>query len=250
MTKEMREQIERLRALTPKLNAKVAKANRFLKATEALLVEELSLGVYAQTSPFEQIEEEDPFGSGEGYERWAFAYLAYGRVTGKYRLHVLRTIERRPLDGGDATWEKIDVRRADWTTIPNAEKVLAYTKIPELLNMIAEETTRAVERADATDIEMEDVFGEAPQGESPPEYLDRMAKAIDSLNEYHPTALVEKIKRKLSEPDPVEQARQAMIDIPEQVEKAKQFLAEIPRRAEEAERAATELTERVKRRRN
>src|SRR4051794_21844527 len=86
MTEQLREQIERLRSVAPKLNAATEEAARVLQEVEKFLGEVLSLGISATSSDFHE-EPADPSDAGD--ERIIVYRLAYDRLHGKFQFHTL-----------------------------------------------------------------------------------------------------------------------------------------------------------------
>ena len=93
MTKELRDSIEKIRALAPKLNAATDAAQAIVTRVEAFLNDECSIGIPAEVGACfrrdfltaDAVEDSD--GNAEDasapYERWW--HLCYERVDGKFR---------------------------------------------------------------------------------------------------------------------------------------------------------------------
>jgi hypothetical protein len=146
MTDELRQKVERLRALAPKLNAATEEAGRIVQAVETLLSEELSLGVSAMSSWFDRVALDT---DEDGTERQLVSYLTYCRYAGQYRIcvnHVTEVAGGRYVGDFDFHSEEY----VPWSSCPREVKLGSYAKLPELLDSIAEETAKLTDKAEET----------------------------------------------------------------------------------------------------
>src|SRR5271165_1685892 len=88
MTDQLKKRLDTLRALAPRLNAVTDETSKIVSAVEKTLVEEIRLGVSALSSSFSEKPGEEPGTT-------VFNYLAFRRVSGTYRIHVLHRLERQ-----------------------------------------------------------------------------------------------------------------------------------------------------------
>jgi hypothetical protein len=145
MTDELKERMARLREIAPRLNSATDQASRLVAMVEKFLVDELHIGVSTETSPFAFA----PAGQDErGNTRVASQRLAFGRVGGAYRIHVIDEVGIR--DEEQASQGSISRQETAWPSCGRETKLKAFEKLPELLDNIIKESERLAETADAT----------------------------------------------------------------------------------------------------
>ena len=86
MTDELKKRMARLRELAPRLNSATDQASRLVAMVEKFLVEELHIGISAESTEF------NSWSTGKdenGNERMCYQTLAFGRVGAGYRIHVV-----------------------------------------------------------------------------------------------------------------------------------------------------------------
>lgn len=170
MTDELQRKMDALRAAASKLNAATNQAAKTVSALDQFLGEELSLGVSARSSCFHQesaprIDDDEDLDAGE---RSIFSYLAYGRVAGTFRLHVLDSIQRRTEAGA---WEELQVQETYWSSCSREVKLRSFACLPELLETLTKITESMASGAMET--------AKAVGTPSPP--VDRKAKGTFTL---------------------------------------------------------------------
>lgn len=156
MTEELRKKLSALRAVAPRLNHETDEAAKVVEAVEKFL-EGLSLGVSAENlfdSNAEAIGDDDTSQTDREF------YLAYGRVGGKFRLHVAEKLSRTDdrTAGDDAQWANVDVSRTPWTSCPREMKLKSFASLPFLLGRIADEANRLTEGAAETSATVRDLL--------------------------------------------------------------------------------------------
>jgi hypothetical protein len=131
MTDQMKQRLDALRAVTPRLNATTDEVSNIVKSVETILTDELGIGLSAMTSHFAERPGED--------DVTVFEYLAYGRVNGSFRIHVVLSSERRNDEGSGiyGTWEVVATERVLWPSCSREQKLRAFTQLPELLEKLA-----------------------------------------------------------------------------------------------------------------
>lgn len=124
MKESLRDQIARLRTLSPKLNAVTDEATLLVEAVEHFLNEECKFGIPA----FTEISSASEDDRGAEWDRGT--RLEYSRIEGKFRL-VVSEYETDPV--GDTTISN----RMAWTASPRDTKLWTIRFIPNLLERIA-----------------------------------------------------------------------------------------------------------------
>jgi hypothetical protein len=152
MSAKLRQQIESLRSLAPLLNNATDEAAQVVQAVEQFLGEQLSLGVSAESGAFEQQPR-----TIDGTEHLTVSCLAYGRLAGKYRLHVLITTERQNLA---TPWDNgiISSEQTAWSSCPREVKLQSFSKLPELLGILAEKADQLAREVSETSTTVRDLL--------------------------------------------------------------------------------------------
>ena len=147
MAQDMNEGIDSLTAILPLLNTAMAEATAVVHAVDQFLAEELAVGPWVASRPFDT---QRAIGD-DGRELLVTAHLACGRVAGKYRLHVLNaTLDRA--EGKDQFTQIIGEERTPWLSSSREVRLQSFAMLPELLTMLANkineitaQTTKTVE---------------------------------------------------------------------------------------------------------
>jgi hypothetical protein len=147
MGQDLQEDADRLRGVVAQLNAAAAEAAAVVQAVDLFLGDELAIGVSAASRPFDTQRVQ---GNGDG-ELVLTAHLAYGRVQGKDRLHVLKATHEKN-DWNEDFTKTISEDRTPWPACPREVKLQSFAKLPELLTNlankveeVASQTTRTIE---------------------------------------------------------------------------------------------------------
>jgi hypothetical protein len=188
MTDELKKRMQKLRAIAPRLNSATDQASRLVAMVEKFLVDDLHIGVSAVSSPFST----RPAGKDEhGNPLQVDQALAFGRVGGSYRIHVLN---RTGSVDGDGRWREItEKEEVLWPSCGRDTKLKAFEKLPELLDGIISEAERLASAADATAAKVREITSadeepvEAAQGRawasgSGPAWGQQLA---DAARRYH-----------------------------------------------------------------
>jgi hypothetical protein len=121
---------------------------------EKFLVEELRIGVSAEVG-----YEELPAGTDEDNRTLKVRHaLAFGRVGGSFRIHVVR--ETIDVDDGTSARTTLAEERMLWPSCPRETKLKAFEKLPDLLDQIIEEAERLARTSEATRIKVDAMIGE------------------------------------------------------------------------------------------
>lgn len=113
MKNDLRESIEALRALAPRLNQITDQATETIKAVEQFLSDKgVGITAYAKVDG----EDDTPAGT----------YIAYKRHAGKFRIVIV-----------DSDTDGDDVNTRTWAECPRDEKLAALAQLPSLLSNIA-----------------------------------------------------------------------------------------------------------------
>ena len=135
MTDELKEAIESLREISPKLNAATDDANRVVAMVEKFLGEECSIGVEAKV----HIDEES-LPDNESKDLW----LHYCRIASKFQFAVEVTVYNNGTDESRREYF------GSWSQAPRALRLRTFPRIPKLLKEISETaktTTKKVEES-------------------------------------------------------------------------------------------------------
>jgi hypothetical protein len=147
MAQELFEGLESLSAILPQLNTVMAEATAVVHAVDQFLAEELAVGPWVASRPFDT---QRAIGD-DGRELLITSHLACGRVAGKYRLHVLNaTLDKS--DGKDAFTQIVGEERTPWLSCSREVRLQSFSMLPEVLSLLASkineitsQTTRTVE---------------------------------------------------------------------------------------------------------
>jgi hypothetical protein len=145
MTDELKNRMARLRAIAPRLNSATDQTSKLVRMVETFLVDELHIGISAETSEFNSW----PAGKDEdGNSRTVYQTLAFGRVGAAFRIHVVD--EMRIVDDEGGFQGLVSREQTPLPSCGRETKLRAVEKLPELLDMIIQETERLAETADET----------------------------------------------------------------------------------------------------
>jgi hypothetical protein len=147
MAQELYDGLESLTSILPQLNSAVAEATSVVHAVDQFLAEELAVGPWVASRPFDT---QRAIGD-DGRELVVTSHLACGRVAGKYRLHVLNaTLDR--VEGKDQFTQIIGEERTPWLSCSREVRLQSFSMLPEVLsqlatkiNEITNQTTKTVE---------------------------------------------------------------------------------------------------------
>jgi hypothetical protein len=147
MAQDTFEGLDSLTAVLPLLNTAMAEATAVVHAVDQFLAEELAVGPWVASRPFDT---QRAIGD-DGRELLVTSHLACGRVAGKYRLHILNaTLDRA--DGKDQFTQIIGEERTPWLSCSRETRLQSFAMLPELLSMLANkineitsQTTKTVE---------------------------------------------------------------------------------------------------------
>jgi hypothetical protein len=147
MAHDLSEGLESLSAILPQLNTAMAEASAVVHAVDLFLTEELAVGPWVASRPFDT---QRALGD-DGRELLITSHLACGRVAGKYRLHILNATLDRP-EGKDQYTQIVGEERTPWLSCSREVRLQSFALLPEVLsllaakiNEIAAQTTRTVE---------------------------------------------------------------------------------------------------------
>jgi hypothetical protein len=169
MGQDLQEDAERLRGVVAQLNAAAAEAAAVVQAVDLFLGDELAIGVSAASRPFDS---QRVMGSGDG-ELVVTTHLAYGRVQGKDRLHILKATHEKN-DWNEDFTKTVSEDRTPWSACPREMKLQSFAKLPELLTNLAnkvDEVTSQTSRTIETVRALIDAM-KAPQHAAPEEEED------------------------------------------------------------------------------
>ena len=147
MAQDLIDGLESLTAILPQLNTAMAEATAVVHAVDQFLAEELAVGPWVASRPFDS---QRAIGD-DGRELLITSHLACGRVAGKYRVHVLNaTLDKS--DGKDQFTQIVGEERTPWLSCSREVRLQSFSMLPEVLSQLAgkiseitTQTTRTVE---------------------------------------------------------------------------------------------------------
>ncbi|MGE3819583.1 MAG: hypothetical protein AB7I30_09115 [Isosphaeraceae bacterium] len=145
MAQELSEGLESLSAILPQLNTAMAEATAVAHAVDQFLAEELPVGPWVASRPFDT---QRAIGD-DGRELLVTAHLACGRVAGKYRLHVLNATLDRP-DGKEQFTQIVGEERTPWLSCSREVRLQSFAMLPEVLNLLAAKVTEITSQTTKT----------------------------------------------------------------------------------------------------
>ena len=155
MTDELKKRMARLRELAPRLNSATDQASRLVRMVEIFLVEELHIGISAESGAFNSWS---PGTDENGRTRMIRQTLAFGRVGTAYRIHVVD--ELIVADDEAGRHHSVSKQVTPWPSCGRETKLRAVEKLPELLDRIIQETDRLAETAGETAAKIEAMIGD------------------------------------------------------------------------------------------
>ncbi len=171
MTDELKKRMARLRELAPRLNSATDQSSRLVAMVEKFLVEELHIGISAESTEF------NSWSTGKDEndnERMVHQTLAFGRVGAGYRIHVAE--ETILVDNEGRRRERIGKQATAWPSCGRETKMRAVEKLPELLDKIIQETERLAETAGDTASKIGAMIGTTNVATATPEVAPQFLK--------------------------------------------------------------------------
>jgi hypothetical protein len=89
--------------------------------------------------------------------------VAYGRVSGKYRIHLRETTSLR---GDDDNWRVAETERIPWSSCSRELKLRTFALLPALLSKISEETQKLTQQTEETSKTVRDILSAIGDPES------------------------------------------------------------------------------------
>jgi hypothetical protein len=146
MSDVLRTRLSTLRAVAPRLNAVSDEVSEIVAKVEKTLAEELSIGISDASDAFASWPACADDDAPEPGDSFVFQSLAFGRVGGTYRIHVLQQTCDKDERGGYS--EMTTQKRIPWGSCPRETKLQAFTKLPKLLDAIISKAEKLVKAAD------------------------------------------------------------------------------------------------------
>src|SRR5262245_29002501 len=132
MARESRADLESLRLVVSQLNGALSEASGVVQDVDRYLAEQFDIGVWAITRPFDSQRT-----TGEdGRDLIVTSHLAYGKVAGRSRVHVLMAVLDKS-DGSDQYTQIVSEERTPWPLCPREVKIHSFAMMPELLGTLA-----------------------------------------------------------------------------------------------------------------
>ena len=133
---DFEKRLDSLRVLVPRINEVTDETSRIVAAVEKTLVDELGIGASAEvcfdTKDFlEPIDPDDD--DSDTVKEKVWWSLAFGRVNGTYRIHVVEERGREDNSYGDNRATLVYGETTLWPSCDRDTKLRAFEKLPELL---------------------------------------------------------------------------------------------------------------------
>src|SRR5690348_11253576 len=113
MARETRADLDSLRVIVSQLNGALSEASGVVQDVDRSLAEEFDIGVWAISRPFDS----QRASADDGRELLVTSHLAYGKVAGRTRIHVLTaTLEKA--EGTDQFTQIVAEERTPWPLCP------------------------------------------------------------------------------------------------------------------------------------
>jgi hypothetical protein len=148
MVSELNKRLRALRDIAPEVNAVADEANQTIKMVEKTLVDELKLGISARSDAFScdryRVGVDD-----ETVDEEQEKYLAFGRVSGTYCLHVVEAVYREGEQRGSFE-EEVDSTAIPWSQCDREIRLMAFKQLPTLLDRILARAKDILEAARRT----------------------------------------------------------------------------------------------------
>jgi hypothetical protein len=132
MARETRADLESLRLIVSQLNGALAEASGVVQDVDRYLAEQFDIGVWALTRPFDS----QRTAGDDGRDLIVTSHLAYGKVAGRNRVHVLTAVLDRA-EGSDQYTQIVSEERNPWPLCPREVKLHSFAMLPELLGTLA-----------------------------------------------------------------------------------------------------------------
>lgn len=132
MARETRADLDSLRVIVSQLNGALSEASGVVQDVDRYLAEEFDIGVWAISRPFDS----QRAAAEDGRELLVTSHLAYGRVAGRTRIHVLTaTLEKA--EGSEQFTQIVAEERTPWPLCAREAKLHSFAMLPELLGTLA-----------------------------------------------------------------------------------------------------------------
>ena len=130
--------------IAPRLNSATDQASKLARMVERFLVDELQLGISAEC----EFDRDETGADSQNNRVCVVRSLAFGRASGAFRIHV--AVETGVLDHEGEWSHTIDKVQIPWPSCDRETKLLAFEKLPALLDQIIGEAERLTWVADLT----------------------------------------------------------------------------------------------------
>ena len=137
-----------LRELAPALNKAADDAAKIMQEAENLLTKELSIGVVAEVYVNEL---------SLSPKKTLVTRLSHCRVDGKFRIAVLKEIGTGTAADQAWTWEEKEL--TPWAECPRDVKLETFPSLPDLLEEIIKEATKAKDNVEKTTATVRQILG-------------------------------------------------------------------------------------------
>jgi hypothetical protein len=172
MGNELKKRIAALRGISPRLNSVTDQVSEIVRSVEKTLVEELNVGIEASV----KFHSERALETGASREH----FLAFNRVgSAGYRLHVailtVRDSTHQP--GGPDTKAPLHEEQILWPSCGREMKLMAFDKLPELLDRIIKNAEGLLQTAELTAAKIKEMVGEFDGFAQPKESSDKSSRS-------------------------------------------------------------------------
>ena len=147
-----------LRAIAPSINAAADEANKVVKMVEGVLVNELRIGVSATSSQLLEYRRRATDENGNVTEEETGEYLAFGRVSGVYCLHLAKDTYEK--DEYGCFNQEVDSEKIPWSSCDRETRLSLFEQLPSLIENIVEKAKRIAEQASNTAAKVKELIAD------------------------------------------------------------------------------------------
>ncbi|MGO9462728.1 MAG: hypothetical protein ACLQIB_57585 [Isosphaeraceae bacterium] len=150
MVSKLNKRLSALGDIAPELNAAADEVNQTIKMVEKTLVDELKLGVSARSNPISVDRQRvtDKY-TDLTVDEEVTRYLAFGRVSGSYCIHIVEATDRQGANRGHFDQE-VDSTSIPWSRCDRELRLMAFEQLPTLLDRILARAKTILEAARKT----------------------------------------------------------------------------------------------------
>jgi hypothetical protein len=172
MTAELKKSVDKLRSLSPQLNAAAEQASRVVQLVETFLNDECKAGMPCSVTVWTKMPDHEQYATVDDFEG---LLLGYDRVGGKFRIVVQSNTKEL---NHETEKDEITVNVTPWSDSPKAEKLKSFARLPMLLENIASEIEYSIKSTGETAATIDQIMGAL--GERGDKIVDKTLETVES----------------------------------------------------------------------